>query len=240
MLDNFVNQNQYGTSTKAMSSDFFRSVYSYMFIALAISGGIAYLCGTPEFVIKYFVTPQGGISTLFYIVAFAPVGLGWLIQSSYNRFSMGTLFLLYGVYAALLGLSLSTIFVVYDIASIASTFFVSAGAFAGMAILGYTTKTDLTKFGSLLYMAFIGIFIASIVNFFMKSDQMSFIIAVIGVFVFTGLTAYQMQQLKHISEQPGLQGADRNKLALIGGMQLYILFINLFLSLLRILGGNRD
>ena len=89
-------------------------------------------------------------------------------------------------------------------------------------------------------MAFIGIFIASIVNFFMNSDTMSLIIAIIGVFVFTGLTAYQMQQLKHISEQPGLQGADRNKLALIGGMQLYILFINLFLSLLRIMGGNRD
>jgi FtsH-binding integral membrane protein len=240
MLENFVNQNQYGTSTKAMSSDFFRSVYSYMFIALAISGGIAYLCGTPDFVINYFISEKGGVSALFYIVAFAPVGLGWLIQSSYNRFSMGTLFFLYGLYAALLGLSLSTIFVVYDIASIASTFFVSAGAFAGMAILGYTTKTDLTKFGSLLYMAFIGIFIASIVNFFMNSDTMSLIIAIIGVFVFTGLTAYQMQQLKHISEQPGLQGADRNKLALIGGMQLYILFINLFLSLLRIMGGNRD
>jgi FtsH-binding integral membrane protein len=215
MLENFVNQNQYGTSTKAMSSDFFRSVYSYMFIALAISGGIAYLCGTPEFVINYFISEKGGVSALFYIVAFAPVGLGWLIQSSYNRFSMGTLFFLYGLYAALLGLSLSTIFVVYDIASIASTFFVSAGAFAGMAILGYTTKTDLTKFGSLLYMAFIGIFIASIVNFFMNSDTMSLIIAIIGVFVFTGLTAYQMQQLKHISEQPGLQGADRNKLALV-------------------------
>jgi FtsH-binding integral membrane protein len=251
MLENFVNQNQYGTSTKAMSSDFFRSVYSYMFIALAISGGIAYYIGTsevvefpngiklPELFADMFYSGNG-FKTMFYIVMFTPVALVWIIQSSYNRFSMGTLFLLYGLYSALLGFSLSTVFIAYDIASIASTFFVSAGAFAGMAILGYTTKTDLTKFGSLLYMAFIGIFIASIVNFFMNSGTLSFIIAIIGVFVFTGLTAYQMQQLKHISEQPGLQGADRNKLALIGGMQLYILFINLFLSLLRIMGGNRD
>jgi FtsH-binding integral membrane protein len=211
-----------------------------MFIALAISGGIAYLCGTPEFVLRYFVTPQGGISTMFYIVVFAPVGLAWLIQSSYNRFNMATLFLLFGLYSVLIGLSLSTIFVVYNIASITSTFFVTAGAFAGMAILGYTTKTDLTKLGSLLYMVFIGLFIASVINFFRESDTMSFIIALVGVPVFTGLTAYKMQQLKHISEEPGLESADRNKLALIGGMQLYILFVNLFVSLLRLLGGNRD
>jgi FtsH-binding integral membrane protein len=138
-----------------------------------------------------------------------------------------------------MGLSLSTIFLVYDIASIYTTFLVTAGAFAGMAILGYTTKTDLTKFGSLLYMVFIGMFIATIVNIFMKSDTMDFVVSVLGVFVFTGLTAYQMQQLKHISNDPNLQGVERNKLALIGGLMLYILFINLFLSLLRLL-GNRD
>jgi FtsH-binding integral membrane protein len=123
--------------------------------------------------------------------------------------------------------------------AIASTFFVAAGAFAGMAIIGYTTKTDLTKFGSLLYMVFIGMFIAGIVNLFIGSDSMGFIIACLGVFVFTGLTAYQMQQLKAVSTQPGLSEDDRNKLSLIGGLQLYILFVNLFLSLLRIL-GSRD
>jgi FtsH-binding integral membrane protein len=134
---------------------------------------------------------------------------------------------------------LSSIFIVYDLGAIASTFFVAAGAFAGMAILGYTTKTDLTKFGSLLYMVFIGMFIAGIVNIFIGSDSMGFIIACLGVFVFTGLTAYQMQQLKEVSQQPYLSEVDRNKLSLIGGLQLYILFVNLFLSLLRIL-GSRD
>jgi hypothetical protein len=173
------------------------------------------------------------------VVAFAPVGLGLLIQMAYQRLSLALLMILFMAYSVLMGLSLSTIFIVYTDAAIASTFFVAAGAFAGMAILGFTTKTDLTKFGSLLYMLFIGIFIAGIVNIFMKSDTMGFVIAAIGVFVFTGLTAYYMQQLKSVSQDETLSGVDRNKLALIGGLQLYILFVNLFLSLLRLL-GSRD
>ena len=239
MFENLLNRQEYDANAKTMSSDFFKNVYSYMFVALGISGAIAYLCGTPEFVMKYFISSTNSPTGLFYLVAFAPVGLGLLIQMAYNRFSLPVLLLLFGGYSALMGLSLSTIFLVYDIASIYTTFLVTAGAFAGMAILGYTTKTDLTKFGSLLYMVFIGMFIATIVNFFMKSDTMSFIVSVLGVFVFTGLTAYQMQQLKHISNDPNLEGVQRNKLALIGGLMLYILFINLFLSLLRLL-GSRD
>ena len=133
---------------------------------------------------------------------------------------------------------LSSIFLVYDIQAIANTFFVSAGAFAGMAILGYTTKADLSKFGSLLYMVFIGMFIASIMNMFIGSDGMGFIIACLGVFVFTGLTAYHMQALKQLAQNTQIDGEQKNKLALIGGLQLYILFINLFLSLLRIMGGR--
>lgn len=239
MLENIFPQKEYRSDAKAMSSEFFAQVYTYMFIALGISGSIAYMAGTPEFFMKYFITPAGGISPLFYVVAFAPLGLGLVIQMAYNRLSMTVLFLLFGIYSALMGLSLGSIFLVYSIGSIFSTFLVTAGAFAGMAILGYTTKTDLTKFGSLMYMLFIGIFIAGIVNIFMKSDAMSFVISVIGVFVFTGLTAYQMQQLKYIGEDPSLGQLDKKKLSLIGGLMLYILFINLFLSLLRLL-GNRD
>jgi uncharacterized protein len=239
MLENIFPQKEYRSDAKAMSSEFFAQVYTYMFIALGISGSIAYMAGTPEFFMKYFITPAGGIAPLFYVVAFAPLGLGLVIQMAYNRLSMSVLFLLFGIYSALMGLSLGSIFLVYSIGSIFSTFLVTAGAFAGMAILGYTTKTDLTKFGSLMYMLFIGIFIAGIVNIFMKSDAMSFIISIIGVFVFTGLTAYQMQQLKYIGEDPSLGQLDKKKLSLIGGLMLYILFINLFLSLLRLL-GNRD
>ena len=223
--------------TAASTRAFFRSVYNYMFGALGISGIIAYSAGTPEFVNTYFISGTG-ISPLFWVVAFAPVGLGLLIQMAYNKLSLGFLIMLFIAYSALMGLSLSTIFLVYKSGAIASTFFVAAGAFAGMAILGYTTKTDLTKFGSLLYMVFIGMFIAGIVNMFVASEDFSFIIACLGVFVFTGLTAYSMQQLKGVAESPDYTEEQRNKLALIGGLQLYILFINLFLSLLRIFGGR--
>jgi len=223
--------------TAANTRAFFRSVYTYMFGALGISGIIAYSAGTPEFMSTYFIS-NGAISPLFWVVVFAPVGLGLLIQMAYNKLSLGFLTLLFIAYSVLMGLSLSTIFLIYDMGAIASTFFVTAGAFAGMAILGYTTKTDLTKFGSLLYMVFIGMFIAGIVNMFVGSENFSFIIACLGVFVFTGLTAYSMQQLKGVAESPDYTEEQRNKLALIGGLQLYILFINLFLSLLRIFGGR--
>ena len=210
-----------------------------MFGALAISGIIAYTAGTPEVFTKYFINSEGtGLSPLFYFVAFAPVGLGLLIQMAYQRLSFGLLLLLFMVYSVLMGLSLSSIMLVYAGQDIAITFFVTAGAFGGMAVLGYTTQTDLTKFGSLMYMLFIGIFIAGIVNMFMQSEMMSYIIAIIGVFVFTGLTAYYMQQLKGIAQDQTLSHMDRSKLAVVGGLQLYILFVNLFLSLLRLIGGR--
>lgn len=225
--------------SKEITRDFFKNVYSYMFGALAISGLVAYMAGTPEFFIKYFLNAEGtGLSPVFYIVAFAPVGLGLVIQMAYRRLSFGILLLLFMLYAVLMGLSLSTILLAYSGQAVAMTFFVTAGAFGAMAILGYTTKTDLTKFGSLLYMAFIGIFIAGIVNMFIGSDALDFWISVIGVFVFTGLTAYYMQQLKGMSQDQSLSGLDRNKLAIVGGLMLYILFINLFLSLLRLFGSN--
>lgn len=229
-----------GSYSKEITRDFFKSVYTYMFAALSISGIIAYLAGTPEVFVEYFINAdQTGMSPLFYVVAFAPVGLALLIQMGYQRLSYGTLLLLFVVYAALMGLSLSSIMLVYSGTQLATTFFITAGAFAGMAILGYTTKTDLTKFGSLLYMLFIGIFIAGIVNMFIGSDALGFGIAILGVFVFTGLTAYYMQQLKNVANNSMLSAMDRSKLALIGGLQLYILFVNLFLSLLRLL-GSRD
>jgi FtsH-binding integral membrane protein len=145
---------------------------------------------------------------------------------------------LFIAYSALMGVSLSVIFLQFSIPTLASTFFVTAGAFGAMAILGYTTKTDLTKMGSILYMAFIGIFIASIVNAFMDSEMMDFAISIIGVFVFTGLTAYHMQKLKEISQNTEIDSINRQKISLIGGLTLYILFVNLFLTLLRLVGGR--
>ena len=222
-----------------ITREFFRSVYSYMFAALGISGIVAYTIGTDEQLFAdWFVTPSGGMSPLFWVAMFSPLALSFVIQWGYNRLSTSLLLILFASFSALMGLSLASIFLVYDMSSIATTFFVAAGAFAGMAVLGYTTKTDLSKFGSLLYMVFIGMFIAGIVNIFVGNAFFDFILACLGVFVFTGLTAYHMQSLKQIAQSTQMDAESRNKLALIGGLQLYILFINLFLSLLRILGGR--
>ena len=237
MDNNFIHsQDGY---TREISREFFRNVYSYMFGALGISGIIAYTCGTPEFFTQYFLNSTGtGFAPVMWIVVFSPIVLGLVIQWGFQRLSMGMLLGLFIAYSALMGLSLSTIFLVYNLSAIVMTFFVTAGAFGGMAVLGYTTKTDLTKFGSLLYMLFIGMFIAAIVNMFLGNGMLDFVISVLGVFVFTGLTAYHMQQLKGLSENAAISEADRSKLALVGGLQLYILFVNLFLSLLRLMGGR--
>ena len=221
-----------------ITREFFRSVYSYMFGALGISGIVAYTIGTDErLFIDWFVTPSG-MSPLFWVAMFSPLALSFVIQWGYNRLSTSLLMILFALFSGLMGLSLASIFLVYDMSSIATTFFVAAGAFAGMAVLGYTTKTDLSKFGSLLYMVFIGMFIAGIVNMFVGNAFFDFIFACVGVFVFTGLTAYHMQSLKKVAQSTQMDAESRNKLALIGGLQLYILFINLFLSLLRIMGGR--
>jgi uncharacterized protein len=247
---NNIYQQEEGTYAKGATREFFRDVYTYMFVALGLSGAIAYYIGSsdlviigngrafPELYVKYFLSSTGGNSPLFYVVFFAMFGLSWFIQSAFQRLSMSLLMILFVVFSVLMGLFLSNVFTQYTATSIYSTFFVSAGAFAVMAVLGYTTKTDLTKMGSLLYMAFIGVFIAGIVNVFMGSDMLGFIIACIGVFVFTGLTAYYMQNLKKISQDSGMDSMERSKLAIVGGLTLYMLFINLFLSLLRVLGGR--
>lgn len=236
---NTIFENSQVQNSSESVKTFFRSVYTYMFAALGISGLIAFRVGNdPELFISYFISATGGFNPLFYVVMFAPIGLTFVIQWGYNKLSMLSLTMLFVLYSGLMGLMLSSIFLVYDIQSIANTFFVTAGAFGGMAILGYTTNTDLSKFGSLLYMIFIGMFIASIVNIFIGSDSMGFIIACLGVFVFTGLTAYHMQELKKLAQNAQLNDEQKNKMALIGGLTLYILFINLFLSLLRIMGGR--
>lgn len=240
-LNNLFNTS--GEYSKEITRDFFKNVYMYMFGALAISGIIAFMAGTPEFVFSNFVnydpvTNTGSPNALFWVVSLAPVGLGLVIQMAYRRLSLGLLMFLFLGYSALMGLSLSVILVTYSIGTVAITFFVTAGAFGAMAVIGYTTKTDLTKFGSLMYMLFIGIFISSIINIWVGSEMFDFVISIVGVFVFTGLTAYFMQQLKNTAQNEMLDGVERNKLALVGGLVLYILFINLFMSLLRLMGSN--
>ena len=134
---------------------------------------------------------------------------------------------------------MSTIFIRYSLGSISSTFFITAGTFSIMAFLGYTTKTDLTKFGSILMMGVIGIIIAMVVNIFMQSEIMGYIISGIGVLIFTGLTAYDVQKLKRIGSGVEFGTDETNKLAIMGALNLYLDFINLFLFLLRFMGGRK-
>lgn len=225
--------------SKEEVKSFFTGVYTYMFMALGVSGLISWYMANSGLFVKWFINAQtGGVSPLFYVVAFAPIGLVLLIQARYQRYNMTTLLGLYVLYAVLIGASLSSIFFVYSLGQLGSTFLITSGAFGAMAILGYTTSVDLSKMGSLLYMAFIGIFIAAIVNMFLGSEPLAYLISIIGVFVFTGLTAWEMQKLKAVAHDNSISDEERQKRSLIGGLMLYILFVNLFLSLLHLLGGR--
>jgi len=237
MFESILNRNETPTGIQPMTKEFFANVYSYMFLALGISGITAYFAGFSKVFWSYMIT-ETGVSPIFYVVVFAPLVLAIAIQARYRKMSMMTILALFILFSALMGLSLASIFVIYSLGTIFKVFLISAGMFGGMAILGYTTKTDLSKFGSLMYMLFIGIFIASLVNMFMKSDAMGYWISFIGIFVFTGLTAWEMQKLKYIAADPTIDANDKKKVALIGGLSLYILFVNLFLSLLRVFGGR--
>lgn len=236
-MNDYLNNDQSVSSDVAR--DFIRSVYTYMFAALSISGIIAYYIGTnPALIATLFLT-ETGVSPLFYVVMFSPIVVVLAMSLGLERMSMKTILLLFIVYSILMGLSLSFVFLQFSMGSIALTFFAASGAFGIMAVLGYTTKTDLTKFGSLLYMALGGIIIASIINMFMQSSGMDKMITYIGVFVFTGLVAYKMQMLKEMAYNAEMNEDQRSKMALFGGLSLYITFINLFLTLLRLF-GSRD
>ncbi|MDE6022432.1 MAG: Bax inhibitor-1/YccA family protein, partial [Muribaculaceae bacterium] len=162
-----------------------------------------------------------------------------LIPVRMAKMSSGTVLALFLVYAALMGTFLSSIFIVYKLTAIVSTFFITAGTFGAMSVYGYFTKSDLSKMGSFLMMALFGLIIASVVNIFLHSSTMGFVISIAGVLIFTGLTAWDTQQVKQLAAA-NLDPALADKLATMGAMNLYLDFINLFLFLLRIFGGNRD
>ena len=235
-----LNYQNSGSLSQDYARDFIKSVYNYMFAALAISGVLAYIVGTDRALFdSIFINAEGGVNFTFYVVLFAPIIISFVMAGGINRFSFQTLLILFVVYSALMGLSLSVLFIGYDIGTLGSTFLLTAGSFGFMAFLGYTTKTDLTKFGSLLYMLLFGVIISSLVNMFLGSSGFDYVISLVSVFIFTGLVAYEMQMIKNMAHQAQMDGTLRQKLALFAGFQLYLTFVNLFLSLLRLL-GSRD
>ena len=227
-------------STGVMAKNFVSNVMTYMTAALAISGVMAYWFGTNESLLMMLYNSAGtGLSMFGWIAMLGPLGLVLLMGFRFQRMSSTGMLTVMIAFSLLMGISLSSIFAVYSFGSIATTFLITAGTFGTMAVLGYTTSTDLTKFGSIMMMGLIGIILAMVVNWFLQSGTMDYIISGLGVLIFTGLTAYDMQKLKRIGMQVESGTEEGNKLALMGALTLYLDFINLFLFLLRFL-GNRD
>ena len=234
-------QQQVQSQVQPVAKTFLSSVFSWMGAALAISAITAYVFGTDAGYMQYLLDLTTGKPTgLGYIVMFAPLGLVLLMGFGINKLSSTALIGVFLLYSVLMGMSLSFIFLAYTAGSIYGVFLASAGMFGIMALVGYTTKTDLTKLGSILIMGLIGIIIAGLVNLFIGSDKMSYIISFLAVVIFTGLTAYDVQKLKNIGSGVEYGTESAAKLAILGALTLYLDFINLFLALLRLFGGRRD
>ncbi len=233
-------QQQSTVDTQTVSRTFMSSVFSWMGVALAISAITAYVFGTDMSYISYLINGETGkLSGLGYFVMFAPIGFVLLMSFGFQRLSSTALSALFLIYSVIMGMSLSFIFLAYTTASVYIIFGVSAAMFGFMALVGYTTNTDLTKMGSLLIMALIGIIIAAVVNMFLHSDTMSYIISFISVIVFTGLTAYDVQKLKNIGATAEAGSEATAKMSILGALTLYLDFINLFLALLRLFGSRK-
>lgn len=226
-------------ATKSAESAFISQVFTFMAGALAVTGVTAYLFGTSAELISLLVS-ETGMTGLGWVVMFAPLAFVFLMGAMMQRLSATMMTVAFAAYSILMGMSLSFIFLIYSQAAISTTFFITAGTFGVMAFVGYTTKTDLTSFGRLLMMALIGIIIASLVNFFLKSSGMDYIISILGVLIFTGLTAYDTQKLKQIGGQIGTGTQEATKMAVWGALSLYLDFINLFMFLLRLFGGRSN
>jgi len=210
-----------------------RKVYVWMTFALAITGICAYGVASSPGIINALYSNQA----IMWGIVIAELALVFGISAAINRLSLTTATMLFVLYSALNGVMLSSIFMVYTTSSIASVFFITAGTFAVMAFIGYTTKTDLTSMGKILMMALIGMIIASLVNVFLvKSTGFDLILSYVGVLVFVGLTAYDSQKIKQMLLEAPDAGETAQKVALLGALSLYLDFINLFIYLLRIFG----
>ena len=212
-------------------------VYNYMASGVLLTGIVAMLFApyAPGVIINSAGT---GMSALGWLITFAPLGFVFAMSFGINRMATSTLQLLFWGFATVMGLSMSTIFMVYTGASIAQTFFAAAAAFLGLSLYGYTTKKDLSGFGTFLVMGVVGLFVAMLINMFLQSSTMSLLISGIGVLLFAGLTAYDTQKIKSIYFQ--VAGSDMvGKTVVMGALNLYLDFINMFMFLLRFMGDRR-
>jgi uncharacterized protein len=214
---------------------FISRVYGWMAIALMVSAIVALWTAASAEMQQLLLANRG----IFIVLLLAELGLVMVISWAINRLSFAAAAALYLAYSVLTGLTLSVIFLVYTRESIATTFFVTAGTFGIMSAYGYTTQRDLTSIGNLLFMALIGLVIASVVNMFWANSTLYWIITYAGVLIFVGLTAYDTQKIKAMCQQIDVSAGEGRKYAVLGGLTLYLDFINLFLLLLRLVGRRR-
>src|SRR4051794_40598996 len=222
------------------------SVYNYMSAGIGLTGLAAYVISamavTSAVGGHVVLTPVGQMlyqSPLKYVVMFAPLAFVWYLSARVYKMSVASAQLAFWLFAAVMGLSLSSIFLVFSGQSITQVFFVTAAAFAGLSLVGYTTKRDLSGWGSFLIMGVIGVLVASVVNLFLQSNAVQFAIAVIGVLVFAGLTAYDTQRIKTGYYRLSGDATAVAKGAIMGALSLYLDFINMFIFLLQLFGSRR-
>lgn len=213
-----------------------RKVYSWMAFALIITGLTAYAVATSQ----TFLTLLYSKPVVMWVLIGVELALVVGLSAAINRLSLTVATLMFVIYSIINGAMLSSIFLVYQVGSIAKVFFITAGTFAAMSVYGYTTKADLTSWGKILIMALIGLIIASVVNIFMKSSGLDLILSYAGVLIFVGLVAYDTQKIKQMFLTAPDAGETMQKYALMGALSLYLDFINLFIHLLRILGDRRS
>ncbi len=231
------NERAIAQPTTEASTIFLAKVFNWMAIGLGLTGLAAFLTVNSQAAIQFIF----GNKMVFYGLIFGELGLVFYLSARIERISAQAATGLFVVYSTLNGVTLSAILLVYTMTSVAATFFVTAGMFGAMAVYGFVTKKDLSSWGSFLFMGLIGIIIASVVNIFLGSSMMSWMISGIGVLVFTGLTAYDVQKITRIGAQGIMDGGESaiRKGAIMGALALYLDFINLFLMLLRFMGNRR-
>ena len=218
------------------SSQFMYKVYGWMSAALAITAGVAFYISTMQDVVKKLFSSPGLLIGLFVVQLGLVIGLSAFI----TRLNFAAAMTLFLVYAASVGVTTSAIFLVYTTTSIYATFLVTAGMFGLMSMYGYFTQTDLTTVGNISIMALWGIILASLVNMFFQNAAVDYVISFIGVIVFTALTAYDTQKIKHLASSMIADRETLNKVAILGALTLYLDFLNLFLLLLRFMGNRRQ
>ena len=230
---NYNPYNGGGQALAAMTSSVMKRVYVKMTLGLLVTAFTAVYCASTSF-INFYITH----SWLMWLLIIAEFGIVIGLSGAIRRMSSAAASALFYLFAVINGMMFSTLFLAYSPTAMVKTFFITAGTFGAMSVYGYFTSRDLSRIGSFLFMALIGMIIASLVNIFLHSSGLDWIISIAGVFIFVGLTAWDTQQVKNMAQLAGPEQAGR--LATLGALTLYLDFINLFLYLLRFFGGSRD